>query len=311
MPPHGTLRCFMFAGWCFTCWNPRGSILAWLLLTLSPTFCRSRRNKLRDKAKTLLDDECNENEENYARRLMHVEGNNVPALSGKHTGCGDYTQMWELRHAHRVHGIDPVIESPYGTSANPSGTIHLQPGTCCNSSNKGGSGGSSFTTFKPREPIYVSSRRPINVTSILRPNRDGVPFYLDVDSRPIGNEHQRSNEQDASNQSPGKRPDLLSSNRSGAGDNSTSQRRNTIPEENTYSTGNRDMCGHCALHQSADDILGEDNIPPPPWTTKTKKVPKLWMNTGKSSFCLHSATLCNCQLSNQSMFHSSNFPTYQ
>ena len=197
---------------------------------------------------------------------MHVEGNNVPALSGsKHSGCGDYTQMWELRHAHRVHGMDPVIEPPYGTGNNPSGTIHLPPATCCNSGKaSSGGGGSSFTTFKPREPIYVSSRRPINVTSILRPNLDGVPFYLDVDSRPLGSEHQRGNGQDASNQSPAKRPDLLSSNRSGNGDNSTSQRRNTLPEESAYSPGNRDMCGHCALHQSADDILGEDHAPPPP-----------------------------------------------
>ena len=241
------------------------SILTSPLLTLSRTFYRSRRNKLRDKAKTLLDDECNENEENYARRLMHVEGNNVPALSGKHTGCGDYTQMWELRHSHRVHGMDPVIESPYGTGHNPTGTIRLPPGTCCNSS-KGGNGGTSFTTFKPREPVYVSSRRPINVTSILRPNLDGVPFYLDVDSRPVGNENIRISEEDASNQSPSKRPDLLSSNRSGSGGNGTSQRRNTIPEGSAYSAANRDMCGQCALHQSADDILGEGNIPSPPPT---------------------------------------------
>ncbi len=228
---------------------------------------------------------------------MHVEGSSVPALSGgKHAGgggggCGDYTQMWELRHAHRVHGVDPVLESTYGGGGGggahrPPGTLHLQPTACCNGAKGvgvvGTGGASSFTTFKPREPIYVSSRRPINVTSILRPNLDGVPFYLDVDSRPIGGsgggggggaaatgnneQHQpRCNDQDASNQSPSKRPDLLSSDRSGDnGGVTSSQRRNTLPEESAYSPANRDMCGHCALHQSAEDILAEDNAPPPP-----------------------------------------------
>ncbi len=197
---------------------------------------------------------------------MHTEGSNVPSLSGKHTtGCGDYTQMWELRHAgHRVHGMDPVIESPYGTH------------TCCNNKPPAGSGGgSSFTTFKPREPIYMTSRRPINVTSILRPNMDGVPFYLDVDpNRPSGgtiggnnNQQNANNEQDASNpnNSPTKRPDLLSSNRSGVnGDINAQQRRNPGQEEAIYSAANRDLCGHCAVHQSNENILAENNPPVPP-----------------------------------------------
>ena len=113
---------------------------------------RARRRKLRNKAKTLLEDDTSqENEENYARRLMQG-GNDVSSMSSltKHGALGschgEYTQMWELRRSQPLGGAQPVSGSDSGLDSTYStGTASIPPNatlpTCCNSK-------TTFITFK-------------------------------------------------------------------------------------------------------------------------------------------------------------------
>ena len=135
--------------------------------------CRARRRRLRNKANELMaDDMSQENDENYARRLMQRDpgmGKRCPA------SVGEYTPMWELRRTvgmPRANGTpaNPSVEcaeNPYGGTL----SIATLPANCCNKS-------VTFTTFKPGDNPYGTVGRYGPVGTNTAPVNGGVATLI-------------------------------------------------------------------------------------------------------------------------------------
>ncbi len=231
----------------------------------SALFSRARRRKLLNKAKTLLEDDTSqENEENYARRLMQGDVNSMSSLTNKHGGVvggnchGEYTQMWELRRSQaglgqQVMGSDSGLDSTYSTgTASISGQPATLP-TCCGNSK------TTFITFKPREPIYDRGRYGIN-TLMPKNVNGGVPFggvYFELD--PSVDRHTESDSADDTY----KRPDLITNSAKKNGE-AMSLKSNTLSKNNCSDRqcnngGLRDLCDHCVLHPVVDNKPKDDS----------------------------------------------------
>ena len=212
-------------------------------------FFRERMRKLRNKAKTLLDDETSqENEENYARRLMQGDSGLSPSKQAGLACHSDYTQMWELRRSQPL--LQPSGEpNTDGVPSQQSASTIAAP-ACCNKT--------TFITFKPREPIYERSR----FSALLHKNLNGVPLYFEYEPGASGDR--------PASQGPGdntyKRPDLITNSGRRASD--ASQASGAVPrtvkfrDDRRCAEGQRDMCDHCALHASSERILDEPSSPP-------------------------------------------------
>ena len=218
-------------------------------LIFSIMFFRERMRKLRNKAKTLLDDETSqENEENYARRLMQGDSGLSPSKQAGLACHSDYTQMWELRRSQPL--LQPSGEpNTDGVPSQQSASTIAAP-ACCNKT--------TFITFKPREPIYERSR----FSALLHKNLNGVPLYFEYEPGASGDR--------PASQGPGdntyKRPDLITNSGRRASD--ASQASGAVPrtvkfrDDRRCAEGQRDMCDHCALHASSERILDEPSSPP-------------------------------------------------
>ena len=123
----------------------------------------------------MADDMSQENDENYARRLMQGGGTGG---NGKRcpASVGEYTPMWELRRTVRTtaNGTPANEENPYGGTL----SIATLPSNCCNKS-------VTFTTFKPGENPYGTvnryglSAQPANggVATLMRQQKPGPCLY--------------------------------------------------------------------------------------------------------------------------------------
>ncbi len=222
---------------------------------------RARRRRLRNKAKTLLEDESQENEENYARRYLHTnEGNNITPV---HKCGSEYTQMWELRHAHNMASADSGLDTTPCHHARPlSGSGDQSPACLINKNTQ------SFSTFKPREPIYVRSRAPVNINMLFRNSGlDTIPRAVNGSAGIYEARHpavDRTNSEQEQvrllNGSPSKGPDLICSNH---GKRRSGEARVTfagIDDEGCERHGDsgEGICEHCTMHQSLDKSMQDD-----------------------------------------------------
>ena len=238
---------------------------------------RSRRRRLRNKAKTLLEEDTSqENEENYARRLMQVERNSVSSLS-KHGGggsggsgggggglCGEYTQMWELRRSqplatHTVINADSGLDpAPCGGSLAGTGAL---PSACCPNVK------TTFSTFKPSSECPYERPHLVAMEAMLAAqNADHVPYYFEYDPPREGPDQQaEGNRADGTST---KRPDLLSSSNRKPAEGAAAKASGSKPENGSLrrvpgqksSNNMRDLCDHCAMHPCIDKVIDETSI---------------------------------------------------
>ena len=227
---------------------------------------RVRRRRLLNKAKTLLEDESQENEENYARRYLQTnEGNTITPV---HKCGSEYTQMWELRHSHNL-STDSGIDGTPCHRARPLSGEHVLPGTaqlpqspaCCNKRTQ------SFTTFKPREPIYMRSRAPLNMNMLFRTSGLDTVQHSTGDVSIYEARHpvvERTNSEQEQvrllNGSPSKRPDIICSNHGSrrSGDTRVTFAGVDDPESQQLSS-TEGLCDHCAMHHSLENVLSEES----------------------------------------------------
>ena len=242
-----------------------------------------RRRRLLNKAKTLLEDESQENEENYARRYLHTnEGNTITPV---HKCGSEYTQMWELRHAHNVNNVAGAGDS--GNEGTPchrarplSGGDHALPGgaaqlpsspatACCNTKKT-----QSFTTFKPREPIYMRSRAPLNMNMLFRTSGLDTVQQASADAagvygvRPSSADRHSAEQEQVRllNGSPAKRPDVICSDHGGGGGSSRRGADGRVTfagvdeqESQQQLSSTEGLCDHCAMHHSVENVLSEES----------------------------------------------------
>ena len=212
----------------------------------------------------MLEDETLENEENYARRYLQTnEGNTITPV---HKCGSEYTQMWELRHA-RNPSTDSGIDGTPCHPARPLNGEHIPPGdaqlpqsaACCNKKTQ------SFTTFKPREPIYMRSRGPLNMlfrTSGLDTVHHSAGDVSVYEARHPAVERTNSEQEQVRllNGSPSKRPDIICSNHGGRRSNDTRVTFAGLDDpESRQLSSTEGLCDHCAMHHSLENVLSEES----------------------------------------------------
>ncbi len=255
-----------------------------------------RRRRLLNKAKTLLEDESQENEENYARRYLHTnEGNTITPV---HKCGSEYTQMWELRHAPQ-NAVSGAAESGLdgtpchralrplsgGELGGAGGSPAAAAAACCNKKTQ------SFTTFKPREPIYMRSRAPLNMNMLFRTSGLDTVQHSPADLGLYEARHHRGppggggagdtgpsepEQVRLLNGSPSKRPDIICSDYAagggggcgggggggGGGGDSRVTFAGAPDDPEARGLGSEPgLCDHCAMHHSLENVLSASASP--------------------------------------------------
>ena len=209
----------------------------------------------------MADDMSQENDENYARRLMQQDpgaGKRCPA------SMGEYTPMWELRrnvpraaNGIPINGASECTENPYGGTL----SIATLPANCCNKS-------VTFTTFKPGENPYgtVSRYGPVGIgaspanggaATMVRQQKNIInagqpaPCLYEQGSELLYSTHSRS------------RPDILTDN-NGSAVVLPSQEGDSSKLGHAHRSHSRDLCEQCVTSAENAGSSGVVSPPPPP-----------------------------------------------